>query len=145
MIQHGTSIFLPGHWDTLQGTMHFTAQHSGNKRHKPSGTSETVNLASPLEGHCKYGVFGLQEERASNQTILAFPAVMGPWQNQPKSDLTDYSQGVVWPNVIQAQPRPNTNTFSFYLRCLYFNLHVQQRPHHIFLYLVLKTAKVGIF
>ena len=26
--------------------------------------------------------------------------------NQPKSDLTDYSQGLVWPSVIQAQPRP---------------------------------------
>ena len=27
-------------------------------------------------------------------------------RNLAKSDLTDYSQGVVWPSVIQAQPRP---------------------------------------
>ena len=26
--------------------------------------------------------------------------------NQPKSDITDYSRGVVWPSVIQAQPTP---------------------------------------
>ena len=46
--------------------------------------------------------------------------VMGPCHNLLKSDLTDYSLGVVWPNVIQAQSRPNTKTFIFYLRCLYF-------------------------
>ena len=27
-------------------------------------------------------------------------------RNLPKSDLTDYSRGVVWPSVIQAQLRP---------------------------------------
>ena len=41
--------------------------------------------------------------------------VMGPWHNLPKSDLTDNSLGVVWPNVIQAQPRHNTKNLYLFI------------------------------